>query len=209
MKKLELPQRMESHQQYEANKRVNKAVQDAFTASLETLQQYDFNIVEPNGNCLTVETPYSDVIGVSCCGDIKYGGTTTLKDSGCAVFCFYQGLCLTRPKVYVSLSELAQEIAEKGYYEPGKGTYHCLYDHWGLRRASHFCEVIDTIKRGSIVTCLVQNSKYHQDENRTGKHFVNVVGLYNDSVIVDDSHIGRRILKMESFMKSVLIAWTW
>lgn len=207
MKLFNLPSRLESHEQYEANRAINTLISQSFVSSVSKYVSNE-TTTEPYTTAIcTIETPFFvNSIKAIPAGDLEYS-STTLRDSGCAVFCFNQGL--TTRRIYADLEDLAEEIAKKGYYEPDKGTWHCLFDHFGLRRASHYVEIIDALMRGTISTCLVSNALYHNDPNRCGKHFVNIVGVDKSKALIDDSNCGRIIMDLELFLKAVQIAWIW
>lgn len=207
MKLLNLAPRMESHERYKANKAINELISKSFTASVERFIPNETTVKPLEKHIFTINTPFFVNPTTSIpSGDLEYA-STTLKDGGCAVFCFHQGL--TTQLIYADLEDLTEEIAKKGYYEPDKGTWHCLFDHFSLRRASDYVEIIDALLRGSISTCLVNNALYHNDSNRSGKHFVNVVGIDKSMVLIDDPNCGRIPMDFEAFLKAIQIAWIW
>lgn len=211
MKTINLAPQFEDHERYVANRNINEMISESFKNSLLNLKASDFEsiVVEPLIKVIsTIDsrffvTPLTTIP----CGDLEYG-TTNLRESGCAVFCFQQGL--TIHGIFSELDELSEEIAEKGYYHvPSNSTWHCLFDHYGLRRATHYLEIVDALCRDSICTVLVKNSVYHNNPDRDGNHFVNLVGIDETTICVDDPHIGRRFMDFESLLKSVLITWIW
>lgn len=207
MKLLNLAPRMESHESYEANKAINTLIGQIFKASVERFTTNEITVKPLISVISTIHTPFFvNPTTFIPSGDLEYA-STTLKNGGCAVFCFQQGLVTQH--IFADLEDVANEIAEKGYYEPDKGTWHCLFDHFGLRRASDYVEIIDALLRGSISTCLVTNAIYHGDSNRPGKHFVNVVGIDESTVFIDDSNCGRISRDFEAFLKAIEIAWIW
>lgn len=207
MKLLNLASRMESHERYEANRAINTLIGQSFTASVERFTINKITVKPLIRVISTINTPFFVNTTTSIpSGDLEYA-STTLKDGGCAVFCFHQGLVTQH--IFADLDDVANEIAEKGYYEPDKGTWHCLFDHFGCRRASDYVEIIDALLRGSISTCLVINALYHNDSNRCGKHFVNVVGINESTAIIDDPNCGRIPMDFETFLKTIEIAWIW
>lgn len=211
MKTLNLAPRMESHERYEANRAINNMIAESFASSVQHFMTVDLDDCASHALpevIVGVDSPFFvNPIHYVPCGDLKFGNTT-LRESGCAVFCFYQGL-LTQ-NIYADLEDFTTEVFNKGYLEPGKGIWHNLFDHFGLRRASHYQDIVDAICRGSISTCLVSNSMYHNDSTRTGNHFVNIVGLDGGAnVIVDDSHLGRQFMNFKAFLDAVLVSWIW
>lgn len=141
--------------------------------------------------------------------DIPYGETTTIGKSGCAVYAVHQGLRLKR-ETNVDLAVLAAEIAAKGYYYPGKGTFHCLFDHLDCTRAKTIQRLLNYLssEKVPVATLLVINSIYFGRD--TGKHFVNAVGLTNNGILIDDSENEQRILMgFEQIIKACDTAWLW
>lgn len=207
MKILNLAPRKESHDCYKANQKINSLISQTFTTSVKHFIPNEMTVIPFMKEILTIGTPhFVNSTYIIPSGDLKYS-STTLRDGGCAVFCFHQGL--TTQNFYTNLEDVSNEIAKKDYYEPNKGTWHCLFDHFGLRRASNYTEIIFALLRSSISTCLVSNAIYHNDSNRCGKHFVNVVGIDKSTVYIDDSNCGRFKMDFETFLKSVQIAWIW
>ncbi len=208
MKLLNLAQRMESHERYEANKAINTLISQSFRASVQRFTINEITCKPLKKMISTISSPFFVNLTTSIpCGDLEYA-STTLKDAGCAVFCFHQGLSTRR--IYTDLEDLSNEIAKKGYYEPTHtGTYHSLFDHFGLRRVSNYIEIIDALLRGSISTCLVINALYHNDSNRLGKHFVNIVGIDKSTVFIDDPSCGRITKDFKAFLEYIEIAWVW
>lgn len=208
MENINLVPRLEASSRYQANAKINEAINQSFAKSLETPPttfNYDYKAFPLHIS--TIKSDYYDKLATMPCGKLPYGPTTTLEKSGCAVFCFHHGL--TSRGFTLDLKVLAHEIYKKGYYEEGKGTYHNLFDHYGLRRATHYNDIIDALSRRSISTCLIQNSIYHNDSSRTGSHFVNVVGLHGNLVVIDDPSIGRTKKFFTDLIQSISIAWIW
>lgn len=142
--------------------------------------------------------------------DTPYG-VTTLGQSGCAVYCFFQAIRLQRGRTGESILDFASEVAQKRYYEPGKGTYHNLFDKFGLRRASHIQELFDTFlyKKG-IVTVLVRNAAYLENDATSGRHFINIIGNTSSGFYVDDPNLSRtKLIPFEELLPAIDIAWIW
>lgn len=209
MKTLDFAPQQEDQKRYDLNAIINEMIHFAFQKSLRSFNPILELTVAPLSKIIsTVDSPFHiNPTTTIPCGDLDYG-TTTLRESGCAVFCFHQGLSVQG--IYCDLDDLSDEITKKGYYyEPKNSTWHSLFDHYGLRRATHYMEIVDSLRHSSICTCLVKNSVYHNDPERNGNHFVNVVGLDKTKVCIDDSHIGRSFFDFEEFLNSVLVAWIW
>ena len=209
--KFTLPERRETPERYDANKIVNQAISDAFHASLGKAKEMAANAVS--------EVPYerskmvlvSDVLksGVLA-ADIPYE-VSTLGESGCAVFCLHDALTYARYAEYseLDIETVAQEVAAKGYYEPGKGTYHNLFDHMGARRATDIQEIFDALctRTRACVTLLVRNKDYN---GRSGRHFINIIYYDGTHFVVNDSSYERGLkVSVDTIFKSVDIAWLW
>lgn len=200
---LNLPYCEEQKERYDVNCELNARIAQAFKESVNNFIQSDavdfsMEVVPPKEKILLQEE-YKDV---------PYA-EKTLGESGCAVFCFEQGLRCRGHKI--QLVPLTNEIADKGYYSFGNGTYHCLFDHYGLRRASDVEEVFAALTMGKILTALVRNSDYHEDESAVGSHFVNIVGIKDYDFIIDDSssNTGRQKVGITKMLKAIRIAWVW
>ena len=199
--------RRENPQRYDRNKKINSLIQKSFEDSISEF----------------LEAPYPVYGGViaddvfrewnsSKNKDIPYS-SSTLGQSGCAVFTFHQGLRYSTKSV-PTISTLAHVLASEEYYEPGKGTWHNLFDHWGLRRASDIKEVFDyfmlTIKERPIVTVLVSNKDYPYSESGVGSHFINLVGLTCKGFLIDDPNQEDRLfLEFKKILPAIHIAWIW
>lgn len=202
-KKFILPQRQESHERYEANRAVNTCISESFHASM-------VNVVSAMQTKVEVDFIPSNMVIASDAMDIPYG-SSTLGVSGCAVFCVHDALTYARRSEYEKLSirEVAQEVANKGYYEPGKGTYHNLFDHLGARRATDVQDIFDALckREHAIVTFLVDNAVYN---GRDGRHFINAVYYKNGDFIINDSSIGVTLaISAKTILQAVDIAWIW
>lgn len=197
-----LPERKETPKRYDNNKYVNMLMSAMFKDSI-----VDF---DENEHAEEIWIDVNRILLAYEFADVPYGGKT-LGEAGCAVFCFEQGLCYRsgdRDKV-MDIGNLAEYIAHKGYYEFGKGTYHNLFDHYGLRRATHFQEIFDALKMGKMVTILVENNKYSSDKSLKDSHFVNIVGKVKEKFVIDDSQIGRIKMPMKIIFDATRVAWIW
>lgn len=198
MFKFKLPPREESSERYDTNRKINELIAEAFKKSVENFE------LPCKARNVIIQTP---IRTVKAYGNVPYGlSGKTLKEAGCAVFTFEQGL--RSRNIQIELKTLAYEIQAKGYYLYGKGTYHMLFDHYGLRRASNVTELFDNLQMGKIVTVLVKNSVYYGDSS-TESHFVNLVGIDGNRFIVDDSNVGRKASKIETILEATRIAWLW
>lgn len=200
MATVTLAPRKESPERWDTNRDINEMIAQAFKKSVKSFNGSSVVSGPEVREILTISSPYSDTV----CGELQYGGKK-MEETGCAIFCFHQGL-ETRLKEDIDIVQLAQEVEAKGYYEPGKGTYHNLFDHYGLRRATNYEEVLMT---SSICTMLVRNDKYHGDPARKGNHYVNVVGFNGDMAFVDDPAVGRQATLVKDLFEAAIITWMW
>lgn len=198
MSKFALPPREESPDRYDTNREINERIAAAFKKSVENFE------LPCKAKKEIIQTP---IRTIKAYGNVPYGMSgKNLKQAGCAVFTFHQGL--RSRGIEVDLKTLAYEIDKKGYYHYDKGTYHSLFDHYGLRRASNVKEVFDNLQMSKIVTVLVKNSVYYGNSN-TESHFVNLVGTEGNQFIVDDSNFGRKASKIETILEATRVAWLW
>lgn len=214
-KRIELPQR------YDRNQKINLAIKQAFADSVAEfvapMDTYVLPAYIPPISKYDDEYHEYEKGTTTTCGELPYN-STTIKDGGCAVCCFKQGLAVQGYPT--DLKDLADILGKKGYYEPGKGTWHQLFDHWGLRRATHYAEVFEALDRGTIVTALVRNIDYPGNNLETGKNFINIVGAGTDYIeqldkekentfYVDDPAIGRIEFFAKDILKAIEFAWIW
>lgn len=202
MAKFYLPERKETSKRWDNNKYVNMLISAMFKDSIA-----DFDENEHRERMLV---NVEDILLASQFENVPYG-CKTLGQAGCAVFCLEQGLCYRsggrEDPAYIIY--LAKYTGDKGYYEKNKGTYHSLLDHYGLRRATHFQEIFDALKMGKLITILVENKKYFEDEANKDSHFVNIVGAEEKKFVIDDSQLGRVYSPMRRMFDATRVAWIW
>lgn len=201
MVEVVLHEREERPNRYDNNMTVNVMIEHFFKKSVKSFKfTSDVPTVIPTVEpILTVDSPYKN----RTCGEIKYGGKM-LKENGCAVFCLHQGL-KNRLKDDIDIAQLAHEVETKGYYEPQKGTYHNLFDHLGLRRAT----CVEDILIANMATVLVRNDKYLKDPDHTGHHYINVIGFSEQLAFIDDPMEGPKSILWTDLLEASLIAWMW
>lgn len=195
---LRLPKREERSERYDSNAEINRIISECFKKSIDNYTD-DRAFVLADAKEILRDSEY---------GEVPYGGKT-LKEAGCAVFCFEQGL---RSRGYqCKIESLAKEISEKGYYNYGKGTYHNLFDHFGLRRATDAQEINDALNLRKVVTVLVSNCEYTGGKIQKESHFINIVGKdYEGNFFVDDSSLKeRQKVDAETIFKSARVVWIW
>ena len=195
---LRLPKREERAERYDANAEINRIIGECLKKSIDDyIVDRTFVLSDTKG-----------ILRDSEYGEVPYGGKT-LKEAGCAVFCFEQGL---RSRGYqCKIEDLAKEISEKGYYYYGKGTYHNLFDHFGLRRATDVQEINEALNLRKIVTALVNNCEYTGGKIQKESHFINIVGKdYEGNFFVDDASLKERHkVDAETIFKAARVIWIW
>lgn len=197
--------RREEPDRYDQNREINTLIQKNFKDSVSKFLENPYPVYDYSG-----EDDFNREWNSPKNKDIPYS-SSTLGESGCAVYVFHQGLRYRKGSI-PSIEQLAQILAENGYYEPGKGTWHCLFDHWGLRRASNIKEIFDTldIKELPLITILVSNQLYPVSKSGSGSHFVNIVGVTQNGFLIDDPNKENRLfLEFERVLPSVQVAWLW
>lgn len=194
---------LEPPEEYDAHKVENQKIAESFENSKSTFE------IDMSKNLLQITDRH--ILHSADYEKVPYGPNTTLGESGCAVFCLQHGLAIKG--IDVPIAKLAAELADKGYYEKGKGTYHSLFDRYknGFCTRCSLCQdIVDSLLRGKMVTCLVDNSKYHKDSSRTGAHYINLVGKQGRYFLVEDSHISWTDIKsIETIINATMIAWSW
>lgn len=212
--------REQSHERYEANRAINTKIQHSLRKSIEAFIEAPtkvcsccYNVPNIIGN--------NTLLGDKTVGDIYYGEYaysgksldapeayvdgvkqyTTIREGGCAVLCAIQGI-MHRNKGDIDIAKFTEILSKQGYYKPGKGTWHVLYDNLHARRAMNVLEIFEALSKGSIVTCLV--------EGEFGRGYLNIVGIINcdnsTNAIVDGPE-GRQEIPLISLIKEVEVAW--
>ena len=122
----------------------------------------------------------------------KYGSSTLAK-SGCAIFCIEHG-----SKNHYAISDLAEKAAENGYYEPGKGTWHHLFDRLGAVRLENVQDIFENLEKAYIVTVLYEH------------HFINLVGVRETNFLVEDPMFAdQRAIPITEVFEGMRVAWAW
>lgn len=201
-----LPERKETEVRYDNNGYVNMLISAMFKKSIADFDEKDYREVVPQLTNGCMYAAWDERFK-----DIPYGAKT-LGEAGCAVFCFCQGLHTRSIYTGMDMEAFAKYIADKGYYEFGRGTYHNLFDHYGLRRATHFREIFDALRMGKIVTLLVENKDYLLSNSEGGSHYVNIIGNSGVGFIIYDSKTQEIIncsVPMRKVFDATRVAWLW
>lgn len=190
-----ISKREESKERYENNAAINELIAVALEESIERFK--------PREEIKDIVVTYR-VIPWAKNYEMIGGGKSRLDKYGSAVFCLWQGL-YTR-NVEVLIGELVSELTRKKY---DSKTWHVIFDHMGLRRATSIDEIFDTLKCRRLVTLLVKNSIYPNSKTGKGNHFVNLVGVKNSKFLVDDSKAGRVAVDIKTMLQATEVAWIW
>lgn len=204
MAEFYFPKRKETPRRYDNNRDINDLIAIYFEESLMDFNENDF---PENISQVTIRGVYAAWEGRF--RDVPYG-TKTLGEAGCAVFCLWQGLASRAIYTGMDLEDFANYISD--YYEQDKGSYHNLFDHYNLRRATHFQELFDTLKMGKIVTLLVRNKDYSLSKSEEGSHFINIIGKDGSGFIIYDSQTEGIInygVPMRETLYATRVAWLW
>ena len=192
-----IPQREESNERFENNAAINEIIAVAFQESIEKF------MLESDIKIKDIVATYR-VIPWARNYEMIGGGKSRLDKYGSAVFCLWQGL-YTR-NVEVLIGELVSELTRKKY---DSKTWHVIFDHMGLRRATSIDEIFDTLKCRRLVTLLVKNSIYPNSKMGKGNNFVSLVGIKNSKFLVDDSKAGRVAVDIKTMLQATEVAWIW
>lgn len=210
MNTFTIPRRQESPKVWDENVLLNLMIERMLQTSIKDFLRNPEPVptsIPAEDNVRVWNSPENEKIPYS---------TSTLGESGCAVYAFHQGLRLRERDCNISIESLAAELGAKGYYEPGQGTYHNCFDHFGLRRASHVEEIFATLdaKESPMITLLVRNAKYPGTDAYSGSHFVNIIGSgregEEDVFFIDDPSYEQILtLSVKTILPAVNIAWIW
>ncbi len=200
---IKLQKRRETSRQWDINQMIEAAIAVAFSKSIG---EFDEETAK-NSEDIVIDIP--KMLWSEDYKDVDYGGKT-LGEAGCGAFCFEHGLHFRFGTPAMPMADLAKYLADLGYYEYGKGTYHNLFDHYGLRRATHVNEVLNALDCSKIVTVLVRNCDYSKIEKKEGSHFVNLIGKKGANFIVADPSLPEPVeVSMKEIFKATRISWIW
>ena len=129
---------------------------------------------------------------------MPYGIFSTIGEAGCGPLAVEYALRLLG--FSVSLEEIVAECLEKSYrgylYNEkeeiidGSGTKYTLFSNVATE-LTNLDEILTFLEIGCPITILIQNSVYHNDENRKGNHFITLIGIDSDknAVFMDGNKI--------------------
>ncbi len=129
---------------------------------------------------------------------LPYGLFGTIGQAGCGPLAVEYAFRLLG--FSVDLEEIVSECVEKGYrgyiYDDdnnivdGSGTKYALFSNIATE-LSNLEEIIRFLEKGCPITVLIQNDVYNDDENRTGNHFVTLVGIDScqNAILMDGNTI--------------------
>ncbi len=176
-----LEPRIMTHEQYESYKKWSTEISTTLKES--ATQKYSYKDCMISLEHIKYQPEYESW---------KYG-SSTLAESGCAIFCIEHG-----SKKHYSISSLTEKAAEMGYYEPGKGTWHHLFDRLGAIRLSYVQDIFSYLETGKIVTVLYEH------------HFLNLVGVRGTNFLVEDPmYADQRAIPITEVFEGMRVAWAW
>ena len=129
---------------------------------------------------------------------MPYGMFATIGEAGCGPLAVEYALRLL--DFSISLEEIVSECLEKSYrgyiYNEkeeiidGSGTKYTLFSNIATE-LTNLDEILTFLEKGCPITILIQNSVYHNDENRKGNHFVTLIGIDSDknAILMDGNKI--------------------
>lgn len=134
----------------------------------------------------------------SCYSSMPYDIFSTISEAGCGPLAVEYALRLLG--FSISLEEIVSECLEKSYrgyiYNEkeeiidGSGTKYTLFSNVATE-LKNLDEILTFLEKGCPITILIQNSVYHNDENRKGNHFITLIGIDSDknAILMDGNKI--------------------
>ena len=158
--------------------------------------------------------------------NLPYGKISTIGQAGCGPLAVEYALRLLG--FSFNFKDIISECVEKNYrgyiYNDnneiidGSGTKYSLFSNIATE-LYNLDEILYFLEKGCPITILIQNSIYHDDENRSGNHFVTLVGIdYSQNAIlmdgnkITDNNNPSTALVRKPFSKILLGlrgAWAW
>lgn len=158
--------------------------------------------------------------------DLPYGKISTIGQAGCGPLAVEYALRLLG--FTFNFEDVVSECVEKNYrgylYNDneeiidGSGTKYSLFSNVATE-LSNLDEILLFLEKGCPITVLIQNSIYHDDENRKGNHFITLIGIdeSKNAILMDGNKITDKdnsstALVRKPFNKMLLGlrgAWAW
>lgn len=157
---------------------------------------------------------------------LPYGEIGTVSEAGCGPLAVEYALRLLGYSC--SFTEVLNECVKKGYRAyvfddcghivDGVGSEHSLF-HNNATTIHGMHDLISYLRESCPITLLVNNTIYHDDQNRKGNHFVTLVGiddcenlLIMDGNLITDSSYPYAAFVKKNFRKmapGIRYAWAW
>lgn len=158
--------------------------------------------------------------------NLPYGKISTIGQAGCGPLAVEYSLRLLG--FTFNFKDIVSECVEKNYrgyiYNDnneiidGSGTKYSLFSNIATE-LYNLDEILYFLEKGCPITLLIKNSIYHNDMNRSGNHFITLIGidssenaiLMDGNKILDNSNPSTALVR-KSFSKLLLGlmgAWAW
>ena len=168
--------------------------------------------------------PYSQKFSVY--STMPYGAYGTISSAGCGPLAVEFAARLLG--INVEFVDIISQCVIKGYrgylYDEqdniidGSGTKYSLFSNIATE-VEDLNQLMEFIKHGCPITLLIQNSVYHDDDNRKGNHFITLIGIDEeknailmDGNLIEDKH-NPRVAEVRKDFKEILPglrgAWAW
>ena len=190
------------------------------TVSLQAKGLFLPNVIVGNTSIYPISQKHSQYI------NMPYGKIGTIGEAGCGPLA--AEYALRSMGFNISFEEIVRECVDKNYrayiYDnngniiDGSGTEYSLFDNLANELKSLY-EILEALEEGKIVTLLINNAIYHQDENRKGNHFITLVGidkegnalLMDGNLIEDEKNPEKAFVKKDfrKLMYGIRLAWSW
>ena len=158
--------------------------------------------------------------------NLPYGKISTIGQAGCGPLAVEYALRLLG--FTFNFKDIVSECVDKNYRDyiyndndeiiDGSGTKYSLFSNIATE-LYNLDELLYFLEKGCPITILIQNSIYHDYENRSGNHFVTLIGidssqnaiLMDGNKITDNSNPSTALVR-KNFTKMLLGlrgAWAW
>lgn len=158
--------------------------------------------------------------------NLPYGKISTIGQAGCGPLAVEYALRLLG--FSFNFKDIISECVDKNYRDyiyndndeiiDGSGTKYSLFSNIATE-LYNLDELLYFLEKGCPITILIQNSIYHDDENRSGNHFVTLIGIdsFQNAILMDGNKIADNsnpstALVRKPFTKMLLGlrgAWAW
>ena len=158
--------------------------------------------------------------------NLPYGIFSTIGQAGCGPLAVEYALRLLG--FTFNFEDIISECIEKSYrgyiYNDNEeiidasGTKYSLFSNIATELVN-LDEILTFLKKGCPITILIQNSVYHNDENRAGNHFVTLIGidasknaiLMDGNKVTDENNPSTALIRkpFNEMLLGLRGAWAW